>query len=299
MKILRILRFLIATPGFLFALFFFGMGMIICRPFTYRYHHRLFRNWARMTLWSGGVKLKVTGTENLDMNQQYVFACNHQSLLDVPSITQGLPMRPRFVAKSSLEKIFFFGEIMRQMGTIAIDRKNHEAAIRKLLAARSDPDQANAGIVFFAEGTRTSDGEIGPFKKGPVMTALSLQVPIVPMAIAGAFHALPKGSVCLTPGPVHLAIGKPIPVGENTPEEKERLMQVTRQAVLDLYEGIRHDMPGGGGKCLQPAKAPEGQSLPAPAEASSPDGAAAESLPAPGEGHVSGKPDADDGKEAK
>ncbi len=241
---LRVLRGAIAFVGFLASLLIFGGGILLTHPFTRRWHTQLFRAWAAGTVWSSGVEVSLTGAENLDPSQQYIFVCNHQSLLDVPVITKLFPSRPRFVAKSSLEKLPFFSSVMRSLGTIAIDRKNHQAAIEKLLAARADKDGGDtSGIVFFAEGTRTTDGEIGPFKKGAVMTALSLQVPIVPMAISGAMEAFPKGGLALTPGPVRLAIGKPIPVGENTPEEKERLLRVSRDAVVALYEQIRLTRP--------------------------------------------------------
>ena len=243
-KVVRVLRGAVAFLGFLAALLIFGGGILIAHPFTRRWHNRLFRAWADMTIWASGVELTLVGGGSIDPARQYIFVCNHQSLLDVPVITKLFHSRPRFIAKSSLDRIPFFSSVMRSLGTIAIDRNNHQAAIEKLLAAREDEGGGDAsGIVFFAEGTRTSDGEIGPFKKGAVMTALFLQVPIVPMAIGGALEAFPKGGLSLTPGPVCLAIGKPIPVGENTPEEKERLLRVSRDAVVALYEQIRGGRP--------------------------------------------------------
>lgn len=241
-KIIPVIRFFVALPFFVLAIVGFGTLMILFSPFTYKYHFWLFHAWADVTIWAGGLKTHAEGLENIDPNQQYIFVCNHQSLLDVPLLTKLFPMRPRFVAKSSLDKIPYFAAILHQLGTICIDRNDRKSAIERLLSAKNDRHHETTGIVFFPEGTRTSDGEIGSFKKGAVMTALSLKLPIIPMAIAGNFEALPKGTISLRPGHVRLAVGKPIAVGENTAEEKDRLLEVVPAAVKALYEGIRSDL---------------------------------------------------------
>lgn len=241
-RLVAIARLLIAIPPFLVALCVLGNLMIVGGLFTRRFHPALFRAWARVTIWVAGLRLTVDGRNHIDPGRQYIFVCNHQSLLDIPIVTASLPQPPRFVAKSSLDRIPFFSAIMRQLGTITIDRANHREAMERLRDAQRSLARHRDAIVFFAEGTRTKDGEIGPFKKGAVMTALSLQVPIVPIALAGAFEALPRGRFALHPGPARVAIGAPIEVGSDTPEEKDRLMRLVQTRVGELYEGIRHNL---------------------------------------------------------
>lgn len=243
-RLCAIARLLIAIPAFLVALGVLGGTMILVGLITKRFHPLLFQVWARLTLWLGGIHLRIDGAAHVDPGRQYIFVSNHQSLLDIPIITAALPQPPRFVAKRSLDRIPFFSAVMRQLGTVTIDRNNHREAMEKLMEARRSLAKQRDAIIFFAEGTRTRDGELQPFKKGAVVTALSLQVPIVPIAIAGAFEALSRNEFALHPGPARVAIGQPIAVGADTPEEKERLMGLVQMRVRELYQAIRRDLQG-------------------------------------------------------
>lgn len=245
-RLFAIARLLVAIPPFLVALALLGGAIVLCGPFTKRFHPFLFRTWARVTLWIGGIQMWAEGIAHVDPSRQYIFVANHQSILDIPLVTAALPLSPRFVAKSSLDRIPFFRAIMRQLGSIPIDRNNHQDAIEKLREAGKTSTKYQDAIIFFAEGTRTRDGELMPFKKGAVVTALALQAPIVPIAIAGAFEALSRNEFGLYPGSVRLLIGEPIVVGEDTPEEKERLLGIVQERVRTLYESIRHDVEGQG-----------------------------------------------------
>ena len=67
-------------------------------------------------------------------------------------------------------------------------------------------------MLFFAEGTRSTDGRLQPFKKGAAMLAIEAQVPVVPVAVAGAHEITPKGGLWVHWGrPLVLRVGKPIP----------------------------------------------------------------------------------------
>ncbi len=54
-------------------------------------------------------------------------------------------------------------------------------------------------VVFFAEGTRSDDGVLRPFKKGAAVIAIEAQVPLVPAAVAGTHEILPKGTLAHSP----------------------------------------------------------------------------------------------------
>ena len=45
--------------------------------------HLVGRQWARMILFSGGVKVRLEGLDNIDLSEAYVFAANHQSQFDI------------------------------------------------------------------------------------------------------------------------------------------------------------------------------------------------------------------------
>lgn len=195
--------------------------------------------WMKGVLRWSGVNLTVDGRENLDPAGRYVTVSNHQSLFDVPCISTALPVPVRFVAKRSLLRVPVFGPAMRAVGTVDIDRADKHDTARRLAQAKRTVAR-KASIHFFAEGTRSKDGRLRHFKKGAAAMALSMQVPLVPLAVVGTRHIYPKGTFTgLKPGTAHVSIGKPIsPTGPaDTPEERARLTALARAAVRDLLAG--------------------------------------------------------------
>lgn len=169
----------------------------------------LARRWARILLWSAGVKVIVDMEAPLDPRRPYVFAANHLSSVDIFALFVALPVNIRFIAKKQLGRIPLFGWAMAAGRFIFIDRKNPVAARRSIdrAAARI---RAGSSVAIFPEGTRSRDGLLGPFKKGGFHLAQQAGVPVVPIAIRGAGQVMPPGSVLVRPGPVFITVGLPI-----------------------------------------------------------------------------------------
>ncbi|HCU11312.1 MAG TPA: hypothetical protein DGB72_04205, partial [Gemmatimonadetes bacterium] len=81
------------------------------------------RWWSQAVLFMVGIKVRVHGMENVNSGEPHIFASNHVSWFDVPSLASTLP-RNRFVAKSELFKVPIFGRAMRAAGMIEIQRDN-------------------------------------------------------------------------------------------------------------------------------------------------------------------------------
>lgn len=206
------------------------------------------RLWVPGLLRYAGVRLVSHGRENLEPERPCLYLANHQSHVDVLVIFASVPSNLRFVAKKELFWIPFFGPYLYLAGFPLIDRSNRERAIRTL-------DQAAAKIrggipvVAFPEGTRSIDGRVHPFKKGPFMLALKAGVPIIPVTIAGTERVLPARSLRLQPGPVHIDFGRPIDPDDYGLAGRDRLMEDVRRviagrkgeldALLDQGEGTR------------------------------------------------------------
>ena len=195
----------------------------------------LARSWARVALRGLGVELSVEGRENLDPNQPYVYACNHQSHVDPPSCMVALPGHLRFVGKESLFKIPVFGAALRRSGQIPIDRGD-SAEARERLNAQLEELRTRISVVLFPEGTRSDTGELGAFKKGAAVLAIQAQVPLVPLAIDGTRHILPKGFSQIHGGKVRLRIGKPIPTAGMTLEQRDALNDQLRAEIVKMLE---------------------------------------------------------------
>jgi len=189
------------------------------------------RWWSPVLLWAGGAKLEVRGLEQLDRNQPYVFVSNHQSTIDIPTLFMSLPWNTRFVAKKALMYVPALGWYMWLAKFIFVDRGNRKTAIASLDKA-AQQIREGISIIVFAEGTRSEDRTVKPFKKGPFALAMKAGVPLVPVAIEGSGLLMPKNSWVITPGPIRVLVGKPIdpkPFGD----DREALIAAVRAAVID------------------------------------------------------------------
>jgi len=110
-------------------------------------------------------------------------------------------------------------------------------------------------MVFFAEGTRCSDGVLHPFKKGPFVVAIEGGVPIVPVGLVGSRLIMPKGSFRIRPGAITVRVGEPISVEGMRRSDRDGLRDTVRDAVARLRGGGRRgtDLPPTGrtaiGRC--------------------------------------------------
>ena len=86
--------------------------------------------------------------------------------------------------------------------------------------------------MFFAEGTRSPDGAIHPFKKGGFVTALDTGFPILPVTVNGSRKVLPKKCSVFRPGPIEVVVGDPIDTGRYTFETIDELIKKTRTCII-------------------------------------------------------------------
>ena len=93
------------------------------------------RLWARLLMAGIGCRVRVRGLENLEPGATYVFAGNHSSALDIPSLQAALPSNFRWVAKQELFRIPVFGQALKAVGDIPIDRSAGRQAMQSLIQA--------------------------------------------------------------------------------------------------------------------------------------------------------------------
>lgn len=168
--------------------------------------------------------LVVEGEERVPVGVSCVLLGNHQSLLDIPAICASFPGRVRFVAKQELRRIPVFGRAMEDAGIVFVDRADRAKAIAQLDAARALV-AGGTSVWIAAEGTRSRDGALGPFKKGGFHVARALGAPILPTYVEGTLAVIPPGSLrSVTGQTVTVRYGAPIPtVGRGVPELQAEL----------------------------------------------------------------------------
>lgn len=193
-------------------------------------YDRIMRNWARVLLGATRVSVRAEGLERLDPSRSYVFVANHTSLVDIWALLVTVPNSFRFVAKRQLQGVPVFGRAMESAGNIFIDRDNLMSSFGSYDAAAAQIARGLSAMVF-AEGTRSRDGRLLPFKKGPFVLAIRAGVPVVPVRICGAFERTPKGALNVRPGAVVVRVGEPISTAGLTYEDRDRLSAMARAAM--------------------------------------------------------------------
>ena len=146
-----------------------------------------------------GVKIEVRGHEHLQPGCNYTFMANHTSNLDPPVLIPVIPGRCSVLVKKELFRVPVLGTGMRLAELVPVDRGDHEAAIESVRAAIKVL-RKGLHMVIFPEGTRSEDGRLLPFKKGPFHLAMDSGVPVVPVTLLGTYQSWPKTRLALKPG---------------------------------------------------------------------------------------------------
>jgi 1-acyl-sn-glycerol-3-phosphate acyltransferase len=196
-------------------------------------YDRIMRGWAALLLRANGVTVSLEGLDRLDGARSYVFVANHTSIVDIWALLVAVPNSFRFVAKHELARVPVFGRAMMSAGNIFIDRGNLTSSFASYDTAAAQLREGLSAMVF-AEGTRSRDGRLLPFKKGPFILAIRASVPLVPLCIQGAFERTPKGALNVRPGAVVVRVGEPIDTGGLTYDDRDRLSASARTAMERL-----------------------------------------------------------------
>jgi 1-acyl-sn-glycerol-3-phosphate acyltransferase len=192
--------------------------------------------WCRWILRVCGIHVEISGLEHLDPAKSYVIISNHLSNFDIWATLGRLPLKVRFIAKKELLRVPVFGWALAVSEHIVIDRANPDEAIARINARIAANVDAGFCILFYAEGTRSPDGKVHPFKKGGVSLAIRTGMPIVPMSISGTRKFLPKSSLIIRPGGrVKIVLDKPIETRGIPFEQRDELNQLVRDAVMRNY----------------------------------------------------------------
>jgi len=183
-----------------------------------------------------GIQLDVRGKENVDFTKPHIYISNHASMFDIPCVLAGIPDSIGFVYKQELHWMPFFG-LGLKYGKIhtPIHRTKGMSAMESLdIAAQRIKN--GGSVLLFAEGTRTKDGKLQSFKRGPFYLAVRSGVPVIPLTINGTYKILPKKSFRIQSGNVSLILGKPIMISTSHDKEAEKkLMDEVHQEIEKNY----------------------------------------------------------------
>jgi len=184
-----------------------------------------------------GIKVNITGKENVIPKTPYVFVSNHRSLFDIPVLQRYVPNDFSFVFKKEIARVPLFGWQMQLGPHIIVDRQNASKAMKSIEKAKKMLVHRRISVLLFPEGTRSTTREMLPFKRGAFHLATQVGFPIIPVTISGTGKLFQKKPLKINPGIVNLNFGKPIPA-DNIISRKEEieLMEKVRNIISDNYK---------------------------------------------------------------
>lgn len=187
---------------------------------------------------AAGIRVEVSGRENIPEGRSCIFMCNHVSNLDPPVVLPMVPGRCSVLLKKELMSVPILGTAMRMAKFVPVERGGKRDAAQASVTAAAAALESGLHIMVFPEGTRSRDGRLSMFKKGPFFLAQQTQAPIVPVALSGTQTMMHKGSVAIAPGVARMRF---LPVIEPSMyATREETLQAVREAIAEaLPEEMR------------------------------------------------------------
>ncbi len=151
-------------------------------------------------------RVEVIGFENLPVDEGYILAANHTSVVEVPLVFCMVKREDitGLVAKKH-QKNFFFRWLVDTVGGIWLNR---EEADTQALRSAIIHLQSGGVLGISPEGTRSQTGKLIPAKTGVAYLADRAQVSIVPVGVSGTWKAIPK-IITLRRPRITIHFGKP------------------------------------------------------------------------------------------
>ncbi len=166
------------------------LGMIKEPKRTYLFI-QLARIWMAVWLPVVGIRLIIKGKEKFIKGENYVVVCNHNSYMDAPVTSPGIPGGNKTISKIEMAKIPLFGMIYKR-GSVLVDRKSEESRLKSYTYMKRVLDMG-LHMCIYAEGTRNKTNlPLKEFKDGAFRLAIETKKAIIPAVIFNTKKALPQ-----------------------------------------------------------------------------------------------------------
>jgi 1-acyl-sn-glycerol-3-phosphate acyltransferase len=192
-----------------------------------------------------GLKLTITGQENVPKEGGAIIAINHVGYLDFALAGTALLPSKRYVRFMAKREIFdnkIAGPLMRGMHHISVDRSAGSSSF--VAAMRALRSGELVGI--FPEGTISISFEIKEIKSGAVRLAMGAGVPIIPVIVWGSQRVWTKGlprNLKRHKVPISIAIG--IPIFFKKEDDVEQAEIALRSTMISTLHEVQESYPDG------------------------------------------------------
>jgi long-chain acyl-CoA synthetase len=185
------------------------------------------------------LRLETRGLENLPRDGPFLICPNHLSYIDPFIVLCVVPYRTFrrvfFVGDSEYFKSWFMKLLARLANIVPVDPDVH---LLRAMKAGAFGLHCKRILCIFPEGARSFDGELKEFKKGAAILAREVGVPIVPVALHGAYEVWRRDSWMIRPHKVKIIFGAPITAGRDGKDSYQADTDVLRSTVASLLSRI-------------------------------------------------------------
>lgn len=192
------------------------------------------RKWARRLLKLAGVKVEITGLENVPEGA-VVYVGNHQGNFDIPLMLGYLKRPCGVLAKDELAGLPMIRTWMDLLHCVFIERDNPRQAVAAINDAAELLRQGYS-MVIFPEGTRSRGDAVGEFKNGAFKVASKTGTPIVPLCIDGSYKVMEAHGFWIHPAKVKIKLLPPVQTQGLSREEIRALDDSIRQLIITEKE---------------------------------------------------------------
>jgi 1-acyl-sn-glycerol-3-phosphate acyltransferase len=192
---------------------------------------------------------RVRFAEPLPRQGGLLLLSSHQSHLDPLLLGLAVDRRLSTLARSSLYRFKPFAAVITSLDAVPIDRNASMVKSMKAIIGRL---RAGYAVTIFPEGTRTGNGQLGEIKGGFTLLAKKAAVPIVPVAIVGAYECWPRTRLLPQPGRIRMEFGRVIPATEVARLDEHALLELCTTRLRELDANARRLRAGLGAAPTKP-----------------------------------------------
>jgi 1-acyl-sn-glycerol-3-phosphate acyltransferase len=225
-KIEVVVRFVGVAVMFILSGTFLSLPILFLRAIDIMVQNDPFHYWSEKLkkimllgfLFLSGIEVRLEGinSEDFSVNSRVLLSFTHASNLDGFLVAYSCPIRQVAFGKKELFTVPFFAWISLAIGGIPVDRQNRDRAIGALkMSVNAAQQSGNLCVAIAPEGTRSTTGQLLPYKKGAFYLVEDLHAPIVPLLIFGAYDLYPVGDWVNQTGVITVRYLPPIFFGEH------------------------------------------------------------------------------------
>ena len=234
-------------PVILFVVLFLTIGSIpawlilwVVRRFSPQRADRMalsYVQWAfRVVGWLSGVRLSVSGRENIPEDRPVLYISNHRSYFDVVTGYPQVKGLCGFVAKKQIEKVPSLRVWMRLLHCQFLDRDNMREGLNTIRSCVDLVKEQGVSVWICPEGTRNREKEMLPFKEGSFKIAELAGCPVIPVAISHSDEVLEQHFPWIRATHVSMEFGKPIETGSMDRAARKALPGQVREQIQEMLD---------------------------------------------------------------